>query len=80
MKDIEIIRKSFMNCVFDGVSVRDSATEALNRIETLLKEAPKFFSSHDFDGEKLNWLERAELIDYNDRDPDEGNLGTIIRS
>lgn len=25
-------------------------------------EAPKFFSHHDFDGEKLDWLKRTGLI------------------
>lgn len=76
MKDIETIRNFIIKCHQD----RSELFFALNRIEKLLEEAPKFFSYHNFDGEKLEWLKRAGLLDYNDRDPDAGNLGLIIRS
>lgn len=76
MKDIATIRKAIIKYNQD----RPELFFALNRVERLLEEAPKFFSHHDFDGEKLDWLKRAGLLDYNDRDPDAGNLGSIIRS
>lgn len=64
MKDIELVKaglgKRLLKIYSDMPS--NKYYEALDRIESLLKEAPKFFSYHDFDGEKLNWLKRAGLI------------------
>ena len=39
-----------------------SDTSAVRKLETLVKEAPKFFALDSFDGEKREWLERAGLI------------------
>jgi len=57
-KDIAILKKAIQRkhpC--------DECHAALERLESLLKDAPKFFSHHDFDGEKLEWLELAGLIE-----------------
>lgn len=64
MKDIEIIKKALKRDNFppDCSALRISAIGALERVYSLLSEAPKFFSHHDFDGEKLDWLKRAGLI------------------
>lgn len=29
------------------------------RLRELVKDSPKYFSAHSFDGEKLNWLNKA---------------------
>ena len=58
MKEIDILKKAISRkhpC--------DQCHAALKRIETLIKQAPKFFSHHDFDGEKTDWLKRAELLE-----------------
>jgi hypothetical protein len=41
---------------------RDLLTTELDRLKTLVAQAPSFFSpEHDFDGKKLAWLEKAGL-------------------
>ena len=40
---------------------REAAAE-IRRLRGLIAEAPKFFSHHDFDGDKLEWLGRAGLV------------------
>lgn len=64
MKDIEIIRRGLGKRPLQFYSdvPSDEYYKALERIESLIKEAPKFFSHHDFDGEKLDWLKRTGLI------------------
>lgn len=62
MTDIEIIKKALKKRNLDDDCLRISAIGVFLRMEALIREAPRFFSHHDFDGEKLNWLKRAGLI------------------
>jgi hypothetical protein len=58
MKQIDILRKA--------LSKKHPCNEchgALNDLEKLINDAPKFFSPlHDFDGEKITWLKDAGQI------------------
>lgn len=42
-------------------TLRDAAAE-IEKLRSLVAEAPKFFSHHSFDGNKLEWLMRAGLV------------------
>jgi len=57
-KDIAILKKAIVKKY-----PYDECHAAIERLETLIKDAPKFFSHHDFNGEKLEWLESAGLIE-----------------
>jgi len=38
------------------------ALREIERLESLIQEAPKFFATCDFEGKKLEWLKKANLI------------------
>lgn len=50
---------------YDDYAVREARLTVCTEVErltALLKEAPKFFTpQYDFEGEKLDWLNRAGL-------------------
>jgi hypothetical protein len=44
-------------------TMREAADE-IDRLNNLISEAPKFFApQYDFQGEKLEWLKRAKLVE-----------------
>lgn len=57
MKEFDIIKKA--------VSRKHPCHEvhkAIETIEKIISEAPMFFSTDDFDGEKEKWLKKAGLL------------------
>jgi len=44
------------------VAAAKRVRDELNRVRGLLSEAPRFFSHHEFEGEKLAWLQRANIV------------------
>lgn len=58
MKQIEILKKAISKkhpC--------NECHEALQELEKLLNDAPAFFATCDFDGDKLEWLKRSGFIE-----------------